>query len=217
MTNKNTVIFTCAAKKHSVLLSHLHNLLWFACQKWEETQCFLESLAQWALNAHVKNTLDHCWMLLVGSGASLGLFLLTLVVPSGIFGVHLASLWISLEILLERWGSKNYAKSQRNVILTALPYFYGPSWPSKVTQREFRRILDRCLAFFCIVFCCSLSWVCFASCLLFVLLLFQAFRYPLSLQVYSGKRASSWRCVVGFPLGKEWEGESPRGGERLPA
>jgi hypothetical protein len=35
--------------------------------------------------------------------------------------------------------------------------------------------------------------------------------------IYSGKRASSWRCVVGFPLGKEWEGESPRGGERLPA
>ncbi len=66
-----------------------------------KTSCFIESLAQWALNAHVKNTLDHCWMLLVGPGASLGLFLLTLVVPSGIFGVPLASLWSSLEVLLE--------------------------------------------------------------------------------------------------------------------
>ena len=72
---------------------------------------------------------------------------------------------------------------------------------------------------FCLSFNDSGSFSSLCSLYCVALSLSSALSGPLvSTGTYSGKRASSWRFPrTGFPLGKEWEGESPRGGERLPA
>ena len=146
--HRHRVLLNCCSESHvksenihSVLLSHLHNGLWMLMFKTLSTTV---GCSWWVLGPP---WVSFCWLwwCLLASLASLW--------PP--FGALWRCFWNT--------GSKNEAKSLKKEILTALPYFYGPSWPSKVTQREFSKDFGSMCGVFlhrrlmeCRCYCCDM-------------------------------------------------------------